>query len=164
MSRDLTPILKDWEGQPYIAFNLFPPSEGKIDEKWVELMNLFEGQRIAFYCSQDQDKMQTLIADFLPKLPKKNLYFNFVYKDWIELGRMFAYAKGAFSLEGPAVTFSAYVGTRTLAYYHREDPRRNGPFYFLADINVLQSNAPANVARVIDVHEVFGRCSEFFKI
>ncbi len=125
---------------PYYAVNLSPLRGTMIESEWVELLSQFEGQRIVLFASEDQVQMKLLIDSFLPLLPKVNTYDFFVYKDWIELGRMLAFSSGLITYQGACGALGAYVGTRTLILYDRGDPQRTGPFYFLADVAVTASS------------------------
>jgi ADP-heptose:LPS heptosyltransferase len=173
MSRDL---VRMWDDEtPYIAINIAPLRELTIEQEWVDLCNLFEGQKIVFFSSDDQVKIQMVIEPFLELLPKKNTYVNFTYHDYIELGRMLAFARGTITYAGPGGALSAYVGTRTLALYESEDPQKTGPFYFLSDVAVMGVNNPTIVNSTSDTKimkdrktfnmvEVFDKAYEFFKL
>lgn len=145
MSRDLTAIIPEWDSLPYIAIDLYPLRNAVIEAEWIQLVSQFENQRIVFFSSDETVKVQMLIEPFLASLPKKNIYVNFVYKNWIELGRMLAFAKGVIGYAGPAPALSAYVGSKTLILYENQDPQRTGPFYFLADVAVMGVNNPTLV-------------------
>lgn len=170
-SRTLTRIIE--EEEPYIAINLAPLRAAEIEEEWVELISHFEGQKIVLFSSDDQVKVQMQMPSFIERLSKKNTYVNFKYHDWIELGRMLAFAKGVISYSGPCGALSAYVGTRSLVLYENEDPQKTGPFYFLADVAVMGVNNPTLVNSTTDkkvindrvtfnMTEVFKKASEFF--
>lgn len=172
-SRDLQRM---WDDEtPYIAINIAPLRELTIEQEWVDLCNLFEGQKIVFFSSDEQVKIQMVIEPFLELLPKKNTYINFTYHDYIELGRMLAFARGTITYAGPGGALSAYVGTRTLALYESEDPQKTGPFYFLADVAVMGVNNPTLINSTSDTKimkdrktfnmvEVFTKACEFFKL
>lgn len=172
-SRDL---LRMWEDEtPYIAINIAPLRELTIEQEWVDLCNLFEGQKIVFFSSEEQVKIQMVIEPFLALLPKKNTYIKFTYHDYIELGRMLAFAHGTITYAGPGGALSAYVGTRTLALYESEDPQKTGPFYFLSDVVVIGVNNPTMVnstsdtkmmkdRKTLNMVEVFTKACEFFKL
>lgn len=173
MSRDL---VRMWEDEtPYIAINIAPLRELTIEQEWVDLCHLFEGQKIVFFSSEEQVKIQMVIEPFLALLPTKNTYINFTYHDYIELGRMLAFARGTITYAGPGGALSAYVGTRTLALYETEDPQKTGPFYFLSDVAVMGVNNPTMVNSTADTKimkdrktfnmlEVFTKACEFFKL
>ena len=172
-SRDL---LRMWEDEtPYIAINIAPLRELTIEQEWVDLCNLFEGQKIVFFSSEEQVKIQMVIEPFLALLPMKNTYIKFTYHDYIELGRMLAFARGTITYAGPGGALSAYVGTRTLALYESEDPQKTGPFYFLSDVVVIGVNNPTMVnstsdtkmmkdRKTLNMVEVFTKACEFFKL
>lgn len=168
MSRDLTPVIENWDSLPYIAINLSPLRNAGIEPEWFDLLSFYENQRIVFFASEEQEKMQMLIQPFLAKLPKKNLYINFVYKNWIDLAKMLAFSKGVISYSGPAASMSAYTGSKTLILYDREDPQRFGPFYFLSDIMILGVTDPQAGGLVqrkpFDMDQVFEKSVEFFKL
>jgi ADP-heptose:LPS heptosyltransferase len=170
-SRLLNRIIEDTT--PYIAINLSPLRDSSLADEWVELVNYFEGQRIVFFSSDETVKVQLLMEGFLSKLPSKNTYVNFIHKDWIELGRMLAYAQGVITFSGAAGALSAYVGTKAVILYENEDPQRTGPFYFMADIAVMGINNPTLVNSTAEnkvikdrvtfnMSEVFSKASEFF--
>lgn len=173
ISRDLQRM---WDDEtPYIAINLAPLRELTIEQEWVDLCTLFEGQKIVFFSSDEQVKIQMVIEPFLELLPKKNTYINFTYHDYIELARMLAYARGTITYAGPGGALSAYVGTRTLALYESEDPSKTGPFYFLSDVAVIGVNNPTMInstsdtkimkdRKTFNMTEVFAKASEFFKL
>lgn len=172
-SRDLNPIILDEE--PFIAINLSPLREAVIEKEWIELITQFEGQKIVFFASEDPVKVQMMMEPFLASLPKKNTYVNFVYKNWIELGRMLSEARGVISYAGPAGALSAYVGTKSLLLYDVEDPQKSGPFYFLADVTVMGTNNPTLVnsqkssgslqpRKTFDMTAVFAKAMEFFRL
>jgi ADP-heptose:LPS heptosyltransferase len=169
VSRDLAPIIKDWEGQTFFAINLYPLLDGvEIDPKWIELFNLFENQNFVLFASEDEVKNQMLIKNFMDKLPRKNNYFNFAQKTWIELARMLAQSNGLITYNGPVATLCAYVGTRTLILYDREDPKRTGPFYFFADVVIVSGEedktGTLKARTKFNMVEVFNRACDFFRI
>ena len=175
MSRDLRPIIQDWDTTPYVAINLTPLRDAVIDEEWIKLVYDFKDQRIIFFSSEDKERVTPLIDKFISILPKTNTYSFFFQKDWIELSRMLAYARGVITYEGPLASVSAYVGAKTLIIYDRRDPQREGPFYFLSDIALLtskdtsvtlQAAAPGSLkARTIfDMHAIQAKASQFFKL
>lgn len=175
MSREVKPIVADWDSLPYIAINLSPIRRAAIEDEMAELINYFENQRIVLFSSDDQDQVQHLIEPFMARLNKKNLYVNFVYKSWIDLAKMLAFSKGVITFNGPIATFAAYMGTRTFVLYDSENPQRSGPLYFLADVKMLNVNDPSLSHPVtasgglqdrkrFNMGEVFGNVFEFFKM
>lgn len=175
MSRDLKPVITDWDSLPYIAINLAPLRSATIEDELVELINYFENQRIILFASEDQEKFQLLLEPFLAKLSKKNIIIHFIYPSWIELGRMLAYARGVITFNGPLASLSAYVGSKTVVLYDSEDPQRHGPFYFLADSMILGVSDPTLVnstpqvglfkdRKRFDMAEVFAKAFDFFKL
>lgn len=172
-SRDLNPIIED--ETPYIAINLSPLREAMIEQEWLDLIDHFEGQKIVLFAAEDQVKLQMVMKPFLELLPKKNSYINFTYQDYIEVGRMLAFAQGIITYSGPAAAISAYVGTKTIALYENEDPQKTGPFYFLSDIAIMGVNDPTLINSVVDtklikdrktfnMSEVFKKAHEFFNL
>lgn len=175
MSREVKPVVAEWDSLPYIAINLSPIRRAAIEDEMAELINFFENQRIVLFSSDDQDQVQHLIEPFMARLNKKNIYINFVYKSWIDLSKMLAYSRGVITFNGPVATFAAYMGTRTFVLYDSEDPQRSGPLYFLADVKMLNVNDPTLAHNVtsegsiqdrkkFNMNEVFGRAFEFFKM
>ncbi len=172
-SRNLPRII---EGDiPYIAINLSPLRDTNIEDEWIDLIDHFEGQKIVLFASDDQIKMQMLIPRFIERLPAKNFYVNFSYRDSIELGRMLAFSKGLITFSGAAGALAAYVGAKTLILYENEDPQKTGPFYFLSDVSIMGVNNPSlvnstNANKVLkervtfNMTEVFGKAHEFFKL
>lgn len=174
-SRDLLPIIVDETETPFIAINLSPLRNATIEDEWIELISHFEGQKIVLFASEDVVKVHMLLDAFMARLSPKNTYVKFVYRDWIELGRMLAFAGGVITYSGAAGALAAYVGTRTIILYENEDPQRTGPFYFLTDVNIMGVNNPTLVnsttdtgvlkeRKTFDMTEVFSKASEFFKI
>jgi ADP-heptose:LPS heptosyltransferase len=173
-SRVLTKIIE--EDDPYIAINLSPLREATIEQEWIDLISMFEGQRFVLFFADEQVKAQMVMEGFMERLPKKNTYINFHWHDMIELGRMLAFARGVLTYQGPCGALSAYVGTRTLILYENEDPQRTGPFYFLADVAVMGVNNPTLVNSTsagtgsikdrvtFNMEEVFKKMSDFFSI
>lgn len=175
MSRELSPVIPDWDENPYIAVNLTPLREAMIDEEWTKLVYDFQDQRIIFFSSEDRERVAPLIDKFIERLPPNNTYSFFIQKDWIELAKMLAYAKGVITYEGPLASVSAYVGAKTLILYDRRDPQREGPFYFLSDIALLtskdstvtlqQGTGGAMKGRTIfDMHAIQLKARHFFKL
>ena len=175
ISRELLPIIPEWDSLPYIAINLSPLREAAIEEEMVDLINSFERQRIVLFASEDQEKFQLIIEPFLEKLSKKNTYINFIHKNWIEMGKMIAFSQGVITFNGPAASLSAYVGARTVILYDTEDPQRYAPFYFQAEILILGVNDPTLINTLIttgilqgrkcfNMIEVFGKAFDFFKL
>jgi ADP-heptose:LPS heptosyltransferase len=175
MSRDLNPVIADWDSLPYIAINLAPLRSAIIEDELAELINYFENERIVLFASEDQEKFQLLLEPFLAKLSKKNIIIHFLYPSWIELGKMLAYARGVITFNGPLANLSAYVGAKTVVMYDSEDPRRYGPYYYLADSMILEVNDPTLVnstaqtglfqeRKRFNMSEVFGKTFEFFKL
>ncbi len=174
MSRELPAIVPEWDTQPYVAINLSPLKDALIDESWAKLVHEFEGQRIIFFSSDDKERVSPLIEGFIARLPKTNTYSYFFQKDWIELGKMLAFAKGVITYEGPLASVAAYVGAKTLILYDRRDPQKEGPFYFLADIALLTSKdstvtlqAEPSLLKgrtVFDMHAIHAKADQFFKL
>jgi ADP-heptose:LPS heptosyltransferase len=171
-SRSLTPIIEGEE--PYIALNLSPLRGASIEDEWIDLLSYFEGQKFVLFASEDQPKVKVLIENFMKVLNKKNNYEVFFYKDWIELGRMLAGARGLISYAGAGAAFGAYVGLKVLALYDNEDPQRTGPFYFLSDVSIMGINNPTLINSSSDkvlkdrttfnMSEVFGQAHGFFRL
>lgn len=172
-SRPLTPILED--ELPYFAINLAPLRDAEIESEWIDLISQFDNQRIVLFTSDDQVKVRLLIDNFVSVLPSNNTYETFFYKDWIELGRMLAFAQGVITYSGALGALSAYVGTKTLILYENEDPQVKGPFYFLADVSIIGINNPILInsttsEKVIkervtfDMNKVFDQACTFFKL
>jgi ADP-heptose:LPS heptosyltransferase len=175
MSRELKPVIADWDSEPYIAINLAPLRDMEFDYGLIELINRFDHQKIVLFASEDQERIQFMIEPFLRKLTPLNTYVNFVYKDWIDLSKMLAFSRGVITYNGPIASISAYVGAKTLILYDSEDPQKYGPFYFLADVMVMAANDPtavnnAGVGKVIknritfNMEEVAKRAFDFFKM
>lgn len=175
MSRDLSPVIGDWDSLPYMAINLTPLRDLEIDDALIELINRFENQRIVLFSSEDQEKVQFMIESFMARLSPRNTYVNFVYKSWIDVAKMIAYSRGVITYNGPLASMAAYVGSKALILYDTEDPQRFGPFYFLADVLVMASNDPtavnnAGAGKLIkdkvtfNMEEVAKRSFEFFKL
>ena len=175
MSRDLKPVIEDWDSLPYIAINLSPIRKAAIEEEYAELINHFENQRIVLFSSDDQKQAQLLIKPFMEKLSKKNLYINYVYKDWIEMAKMLAFSRGVITFNGPLASFAAYVGAKPLVLYDSEDPQKYGPFYFLTDVLILGVNDPTLAHSVtststlkdrkrFNMSVVFEKAFDFFKL
>lgn len=174
MSRELKPVIADWNEVPYVAINLSPLRGLQIEEEFVQLINEFENQRIVLFSSDEPAKAQMVIEPFMARLSKKNSYINFIQKDWIELAKMLAFSKGVITFNGPCASVAAYVGAKTLALYDSEDPQRYGPFYFLSDVMVmgvndptLTNNASGGVVKgrkTFNMAEVHKRALDFFKI
>lgn len=175
MSRDVTPVIQEWESEPYIAINLSPLRQAAIEEEIVELINYFENQRIILFASEDQENAQLLMEQFLAKLSKKNKYQNYVYKSWIELGKMLAFSRGVITFNGAAASLSTYVGSKTVILYDSEDPQKTAPFYFFGDFIILGVNDPTLIhstqsssvlkdRKRFSMSEVFGNSFEFFKL
>ncbi len=167
--------LPDLPPSPYYALNLSPLRGTVIESEWIELLSQFEGQRIVLFASEDQVQIKLLMESFLPLLPKTNTYEFFMYKDWIDLGRMLGHASGLITYQGACGALGAYVGTRTLILYDRDDPQRTGPFYFMADVSVMASNnttvlKPTTNQSVLrdrlsfDMNAVFDQAAKLFNL
>lgn len=176
MSRELPPVIEDWDKLPYIAINLAPMRDAVISSEWIEFISFFENQRLIFFSSEDQVRFHMQFEPFLARLPKKNLYTFHIYKDWIDLAKVLCYAKGVVTYNGPLASYSSYVGSKTLIMYDQEDPQRHAPLYFLSDVVMLGSVDPNNIdpqsgqvvgglkqRKRFDMGQVFDRASNFFK-
>jgi ADP-heptose:LPS heptosyltransferase len=175
MSRELRPVISDWDTEPYIAINISPLRDLEIDPYIIELINQFKNQRIVLFASEDQERFQFMFNTFSARLHPLNKYVNFVYKSWIDVGKMLAFSKGLITFNGPMASLSAYVGNKTLIMYDSEDPQKYGPFYFLADVMVMAANDPtavhnAGTGKIIknrvtfNMEEVASRAFQFFKL
>ncbi len=171
------PLLRppDLPASPYYAVNLSPLRGAMIESEWIELLSQFDGHRIVLFASEDQVQLKLLMDSFIALLPKSNRYEFFIYKDWIELGRMLAYASGVITFQGACGALGAYVGTRTLILYDCADPQRTGPFYFLADVAVMATNnatfvKPSTNQSVLrdrvsfDMNAVFDQAAKLFNL
>jgi len=158
ISRDLPPIIDSWEQEPYIAINLSNPDANFIQDKWVELINHFEEEKIIFFASNDQEKIQFMMEGFLPRLSKKNTYESFILKNWIDIAKMTSYAKGVITFEGSGSLLAAYSGTKTIALFQNENPQIYGPNHFLADVMTLDFKGAVNMGLVAD------KAHSFFKL
>lgn len=174
-SRELEPIVPEWEALPYIAINLSPLREAVIEEEFLELINCFENQRIVLFASENQEEIQLLLEPFFERLSKKNTYINFIHKSWIDLGKMMAFSRGVITFNGPAASLSAYVGAKTLILYDTEDPQKFAPFYFESELLILGVNDPTLINTLMatgilqhrkqfSMTEVHGKALDFFKI
>ena len=174
ISRDLQPVVPEWDTNPYVAINLTPMREGVIDEEWMKLVHSFDKQRIIFFSSEDRERVTPLIDQFIARLPLNNSYAFYLQKDWIDLAKMLAYARGVITYEGPLASIAAYVGAKTLIIYDRHDPQKEGPFYFLSDIALLTSKdssvtlkaAPSTIKgrTIFDMHAIHAKADQFFKL
>ncbi|MFL5783000.1 MAG: glycosyltransferase family 9 protein [Bacteriovoracaceae bacterium] len=174
MSRELPAVVPEWDTQPYVAINLTPMRDAVIDEEWAKLIHDFEGQRIIFFSSEDRERVSPLIDGFIARLPKTNTYSFYFQKDWIDLAKMLAYARGVITYEGPLASVAAYVGAKTLVIYDRRDPQKEGPFYFLSDIALLtskdstvtlkQASSLLKGRTIFDMHAIQAKATEFFKL
>lgn len=175
-SRGLPYIIEDHDNRPYLAINLSPLRGSQIEQEWKELCSLFRDQRIIFFASEDQDKVSLMIQPFLDSLPPQNDYLFFRYPSWIELGKLLAYARGVITFNGPAASLSAYVGSKTLILFDRQDPRRTAPFYFDGELNIMEASDPGVTQFAETSHEslkprqrfsmtqVFERGMKFFNL
>jgi ADP-heptose:LPS heptosyltransferase len=169
-SREIESVLKDPQGSPYVAIDLSPLRDASIEQEWVDLVSKFEGQRIVFFASHDQDRIQNMMDTFLAILPRKNTYENFRYKDWIDLAKMLAHARGVIAYQGALPAFSAYLGTRTLILYDREDPQKTAPFYFICDVAIMggyhavDPNVVIQKRTQFNMDEVFEKAMAFFSL
>lgn len=175
LSREVTPIIPDWDTMPYLAINLSPIMHAGIEDDILELINFFEDQRIVIFASEDQEKIDHLIEGVINRLNKKNTYINFYHKNWIELAKMLAFSRGVITFNGPCASFSSYVGARSVVLFDTEDPQKHGPLYFLGENLMLNVNDPMYGAaatskgilrdkRRFKMMEVFGASFEFFKM
>jgi len=175
MSREVDPIIKDWDTTPYVAINLSPLRHAEIEEEMLDLINSFENQRIVLFASEDQEKVQLVIEPFLARLSSRNTYINFVHKNWIDLAKMMAFARGVITFNGAAASLSAYMGTKTVILYDSEDPKRYAPFYFQAELLILGVNDPTLVnsttsigilreRKKFNMNEVFGKAVDFLRL
>lgn len=174
-SRELPFLIEDHDSRPYLAINLSPLRGSQIEAEWKELCSLFRDQRIIFFASEDQDKISLLIQPFLDSLPIQNDYLFFKYPSWIELAKLLAYARGVITYNGAAASLSAYVGAPTLILFDQEDPRRFAPFYFDAEINIMDASDPAanqfqpspsalKARPCFSMLQVFERAMKFFNL
>ena len=175
ISRELSPVIEDWDTNPYIAINLSPLREAIVGEEIFELMNFFENQKIILFASEEPEKVRVLMEPFLANLPKKNNYIYFFQKDWIDLAKMLAFARGVISYNGPVVSVSAYIGTRTIGLFDSEDPQKTGPLCFFADVLTLSASDPTLVHPVttnnllkdrkkFKMADIFEKAYDFFKL
>jgi ADP-heptose:LPS heptosyltransferase len=173
--REVDPIMKDWSSEPYVAIDLSPLRDAMIDQEWVDLISQFENQKIVLFASDDQDKAQSMFQTFMAILPPSNTYVNFKYKDWIDLSKMLAFARGVICYQGALAAFSAYMGARTLIIYDRDDPQRTAPFYFVSDVAILSATDPNAVHKLestgilkkrvrMNMEGVFVKAMEFFSL
>lgn len=173
-SRPLSPIIEG--SDPYLALNLSPLRSASIEREWMDLLCHFEGQKIILFAFDDQVKIKMLIDNYIHLLPKKNTYEKFFFKDRIELARMLAFSSGTITYSGACAALSAYVGSKTLALFENEDPKKTGPLYFLADVSIMGVDNPVLVNSVsanekilkeriaFNMSEVFGHAHYFFKL
>jgi ADP-heptose:LPS heptosyltransferase len=174
VSRELPYVVSDYDTSPYIAVNLSPIRNMRIDPAWKEFVEYFENQRFIFFAAEDQKLIAGQVEAWMASLPARNFYAFFPTKDWIDLSKLITYSRGCLTYEGPAASLSAYVGTKTLILYEREDAKVTAPFYFLSDINIMDVKEPAvgnsgggTVLKNRDtfkMDKVFERAGEFFKI
>lgn len=175
ISRELSSVIEEWDANPYVAINLSPLREATVGDELFELMNYFEDQKIILFASEEPEKVRVLMEPFLANLPKKNNYIYFFQKDWIDLAKMLAFARGVISYNGPVVSVSAYIGTRTIALFDSEDPQKTGPLCFFADVLTLSANDPTLVESVsqnkllkdrkrFKMPEIFEKAYDFFKL
>jgi len=175
LSRDLDPIIPEWDTNPYVAINLSPLRKASVEQELVDLVNCYENQRIVLFSGEDQEEIQLLIQPFLNKLSSKNTYVNFVHKSWIELAKMIAFSRGVITFNGPVASLAAYVGSKVVILYDSEDPKRYGPFYFQSEFLILGVNDPTlinstpstgalNDRKHFNMGEVATRAFDFFRL
>jgi ADP-heptose:LPS heptosyltransferase len=162
LSRELEPIITE-DFSPFFAVNLTPLRELVIAPEWLEFIGKLDGQNIVFFSTEDHDRIQLLIQPFLARLPKTNNYQIFFNKNWIDLGKMFAQARGVVTYNGPASSVAAYVGCKTVTIFDQEDPQRYGPFYFLSESLVI-GNGQAHQRERLNVDELVSKTFDFFKL
>lgn len=175
-SRELPLFKNDLEDSSYLAINLYPLRESLIADEWRELVGLFENQNIVFFTSDEIEKILPHVELFMKQLPPHNQYSFAKTNNWIELGKLFAHARGVISYEGATPAIATYTGAQTIALYDREDAQKFGPFYFMADVMVCGVNDPTlvqtvganknagQVRKVFDMHEIYSRAVDFFKL
>lgn len=175
VSRELPYLISDYDSHPYLAINLSPIRNMAIDSNWKEFVEYFEGQRFIFYAAEDQKLIAGQVESWMATLSNKNTYAFFPSKDWIDLAKLLAYSQGCITYSGPAACLAAYTGTKTLMLYEREDPKNSAPFYFQADINIVDIKdpthatvaAPAGSIKQRDsfnMESVFTQSLSFFKL
>jgi ADP-heptose:LPS heptosyltransferase len=175
ISRELSPVIEEWDINPYIAINLSPLRDAIVGEELFELLNYFENQKIVLFASEEPEKVRLLMEPSLANLPKKNQYVYFFQKDLIDLSKMIAFARGVISYNGPIVSLSAYIGTRTIGLFDSEDPQKSGPLCFFADFLIMSTTDPTLIQsthsnpilkerKKLKMDEVFARAYDFFRL
>lgn len=166
-SRELPPIIEDFDN--YLAINIGPLSDGKIDEMWVQLCSHFQNQNIVLFVDISEDKFILNQSEFIKTLNPQNNYKFFIAENHIEIARMMSYSRGVITRNGSISALSAYVGASTLILNDREDPRIYGPFYFLSEIKIIDLNFIAAGEKLdrparFNAEEVALGAFDFFKL
>lgn len=175
-SREMALYQADWTDSSYIAINVYPLRDTTIAGEWKQLASHFEGQHLIFFTSDEMEKVVSHIDLFIKQLPPQNRYSFVKSSNWIEIGKVFAHARGVISYEGAAPAIAAYTGAQTIALYDRQDPQKLAPFYFLADVMICGANDPAlvqsvkshsnagQVRKIFDMTEIYQKAYDFFKL
>jgi len=166
-SRELSPIIEDFEN--YIAINIGPLLDGKIDEMWVKVCSHFQNQNIILFMDISEDKFILNQNAFIKTLNPQNNYKFFIPENHIEIARMMSFSRGVITRNGAISALSAYVGASTLILNDRENPQIYGPFYFLSEIKIINLDFKAageNMDRParFDAEEVALGAHDFFKL
>ena len=166
-SRELTPIVNDFEN--YMAINIGPLKDGKIDEMWIHVCSHFQNQNIVLFMDISEDKFILNQKEFIKTLNPKNNYKFFIPENHIEIARMMSFAKGVITSNGSISALSAYTGASTLILYDKENPQILGPFYFLSEIKIMSldfKSAGASMERPgrFSAEEVALNAYDFFKL
>lgn len=171
--KELPPYYKEDEG-PYLAVDLWPFDQVKLDDFWFEYFSMHEGKRFILFSSQEEAKAGLLAERLIQRLPKTNKYELFLSPDWIDLGKMLAHAKGLVARAGASISYATYLGTDTLAIYETGEPRKDAPIPFYANWRLMDLRDPtiANTNQIktevikpraqVDPVQLFQQTSEMF--
>lgn len=177
MFKGLNPFYEDSSESRYIVIN--PNSEASSRrlplEKWVELLNLFIGQRfVVIGAKKDRER----VSDLLSQVSDRNTYTNMSGNtDIIELSQILAFGQGFITNDSGPAHLASYLGTKVSVFFGPGDPNNTAPTYNAADVLVIRNNVSCSPCLknscpketleclvTINMEKVFEQICEFFYV
>lgn len=131
-SRKLDPLYSNWAQEKYIVLNI-EVVDGKLNEEWIDLVNLFENKKIVLMVADfNSAKAKEELSSFISKCSKKNKYEIFNHDEVINFGKLVSYCDCFVSSDSGFIQYAAYCGTQTF-HLNREDGEYFDNRYLLGD-------------------------------
>lgn len=170
-SKEIEPIVKDVENNPYIVVNLpYDNEKNCFSYEWIEFFEFLKDERIYFISDQcPRSQFNILINDFILRLPEKNQYLSYSL-NITEVSSLIAHSKGFISPDSFLCHLSSYLGAKTIALISKNADKRapiytQGDCYIVSQEEILLTHGlKGSVMSEFDIGTIFDIACDFFDL